>query len=193
MNRKSFIESLRKSLKGINPKEVEDIIYDFEEHFDIALSNGENEENIIKNLGDPWQIGKIYRADVLINNATNQISSSNIIRAIFATLGLGFIALVFVLGPLLASLGIILGIFGVSLGLTVGGALLTFGSIFDNFSWLPITINNNHLGYLFFGIGTFASGILIFLIGIVMSKALYFITLRYLKWNIKIIRSENNE
>ena len=53
MNRDEFIGILRNELSGIPKEEIEDILYDYEEHFEIGIHKGKTEEEIAKELGNP--------------------------------------------------------------------------------------------------------------------------------------------
>lgn len=50
MNKAEFIGNLRHELKGIPENEIDDILYDYEEHFQIGLSKGKTEEEIAMEL-----------------------------------------------------------------------------------------------------------------------------------------------
>lgn len=60
MTKNQYFKELKKQLKLYAVKESEDILKDYEEHFNEALSNGKTEEEICKNLGSPENIAKQY-------------------------------------------------------------------------------------------------------------------------------------
>ena len=60
MTKKQFFKELKKQLKLYAVKESEDILKDYEEHFNEALNNGKTEEEICKNLGSPENVAKQY-------------------------------------------------------------------------------------------------------------------------------------
>jgi len=51
MNQKEYLRALEEALSGIDPKDKEELMADFKEHFDIGLSEGQTEEAIIAHLG----------------------------------------------------------------------------------------------------------------------------------------------
>jgi hypothetical protein len=51
MNQKEYLKTLEEALNGIDPKDKEELMADFKEHFDIGLSEGQTEEAIIAHLG----------------------------------------------------------------------------------------------------------------------------------------------
>lgn len=58
MNREEYLKQLKAALKTLPEDELQDILYDYEEHFDIALSKGKSEEEISAELGDPKEVAK---------------------------------------------------------------------------------------------------------------------------------------
>ena len=53
MNRKEFIDKLKLYLQGMPESEIQDILSDYEEHFNIGISKGKSEEEIANELGEP--------------------------------------------------------------------------------------------------------------------------------------------
>ncbi|ABW17651.1 DUF4097 family beta strand repeat-containing protein [Alkaliphilus oremlandii] len=58
MNREEYLKQLKAALKSLPEDELQDILYDYEEHFDIGLSKGKSEKEISAELGDPKEIAK---------------------------------------------------------------------------------------------------------------------------------------
>lgn len=77
MNRVEFINTLKIELGNLPPSEVEDILYDYEEHFEVGLSKGKTEEEIARELGNPRSIAKSYKVNYKINNAENNPSTKS--------------------------------------------------------------------------------------------------------------------
>lgn len=63
MNKKEFIEILTKKLRENNIGDVEEIICEYEEHFNFKLSDGYTEEEIAAVLGNPEEIAAQYTPD----------------------------------------------------------------------------------------------------------------------------------
>lgn len=61
MNKQEFLKELKKNLRGFSQEEIDDILYDYEEHFSIGLSSGKTEEEIANDLGDPKDIAQQYK------------------------------------------------------------------------------------------------------------------------------------
>ena len=62
MNKNEFLKIIREGLNDFPQQELDEIIYDYEEHFRNALSDGKTEEEIISTLGDPFVIVNQYRS-----------------------------------------------------------------------------------------------------------------------------------
>ncbi|NLM05865.1 MAG: DUF1700 domain-containing protein [Tissierellia bacterium] len=60
MNKVGYLNTLRKCLSSLPQDEIEDIIRDYREHFDVGISKGKTEEEISEELGSPVEIAKEY-------------------------------------------------------------------------------------------------------------------------------------
>lgn len=188
MNRNEFIQKLNDDLKSLPESEIKDILYDYEEHFEIGLSKGKTEEQISKELGDPRSISKSYRASSMISKAETNPSPKSFFKALLAAMALGFLNLIIVLGPFLLVVGLLIGLYGISIGFIIGGISLLIGSIIAPISSFFININLPILTSVSFGIGLSALGILLLLASFYLSKLLYKATIKYLKWNLDLIK-----
>ena len=124
MTKQQFLTALEKALHKLPKEEKEEMLQDFEEHFAIGEAEGKSEQEIIAALGSPQQIAK----ETITANSYDQTSTNmtigNMMRAIWAGIGVGFFNLVIVLGPFIAVLGLILS--GWILGISLISAPLLF-------------------------------------------------------------------
>lgn len=187
MNRVEFMETLRDELRGFPENEIADILYDYEEHFEIGISKGKTEEEIAKELGNPRNIAKSYRVSSRINAAEANPSTKNLFKAILAAVPLGFFNLVFVLGPFIGIVGLLAGVYAIGLSFSVTGIGLFFGTFLEPFFSGYINVGPYPIVSISFGIGFAALGILILIGCFYLTKYLYNVIIRYLRWNIKII------
>lgn len=186
MNRDDYLRQLRHNLYGLSEAEINDIILDYEEHFQIGLSKGKSEEEISSELGNPKDIAKNYinqSSQVFREEAKTVIHNDGARRLLLIVL-LGLFNLIIVIGPYIGAIGILLGIFGLGVGLFFAGIGILFGVPF-----LAIgSIGQLHiLTVIGFCIGFIGLGILIVLLGVYLSKWLYYLTVRYIKWTIDVI------
>lgn len=125
MYKAEYLNTLDRLLGKMSIEEKKDILYDYEEHINMAIESGKPEEEAIKSLGAPVLIAKQYKVDQLIKKAEETYSIKNIFRAVFAALGLVFFNLVFVLGPFLGVFGIFIGLFVTAVSHAISGIVVT--------------------------------------------------------------------
>lgn len=191
--RQEFLERLRWRLSHLPDDQIEDILYDYEEHFQIGLERGETEEEIIRKLGNPASIAAQYKFEQAIDLGEGKFKSLRLIRAMGVGIGLGFFNLIFVLGFYLAAVGIIFGMFVAGLALSVGGIFLVAAGIFPGmpFVSLPFLVLGtlqSRLALVFAGIGSVALGLLIMIAFYWLGARLYRWTLRYLQRSIDMVK-----
>lgn len=187
MTKYSFLDELGRLLAKLPKDDRREVMQDYEEHFAFAIEAGKSDEEVIASLGSPEQIAKEVIADyhVELARSSKRVKDiSNAVRAVFAAGGLGFLNLVFVLGPAIAIGGVILAL-GIAGAMSVASPILLLiasGTSLQAFYWFD-----------FFGSLTFAG------FGIFISIAAYYITkwmvklmTRYLAFNLRMIKGEKN-
>lgn len=192
MSKYEFLNALEGSLSGIPYEDKRDIMYDYEEHFRIGNENGKTEDEIASSLGDPKTIAKLYKANYTLEKAKGEPSSRNILKAVFAAISLGFLNLVFVLIPFTGICAIILALFAAAAAVT-GSGVVIFLSSFIPYFLKYVHISNSPAipaAALFIGIGTTALGTIFFIGVLYLAKYFYKGTMKYLNWNISIIRDK---
>lgn len=189
MNKSEFLNVLERSLNGVPYEDKKEIMYDYEEHFRIGMENGKTEDEISESLGEPKTLARLYKANYRLEMAKEQPSYTNVFRAVFAAISLGFINLIFVLGPFIGLCAIVFALFVTAFAITFSGVAI-FTSAF--IPWVGMHV---HLGVafvspialIFLGIGLTALGSLFIIGDCFMAKYFYIGTVKYLKWNISII------
>ena len=64
MTRQEYLSAIRKVLSSLTESEVNDIVRDFDEHFEVGLSQGKTEHEISAELGDPVSVARTYFDDL---------------------------------------------------------------------------------------------------------------------------------
>ena len=187
MNKKDFMYKLSLYLGGIPGEDRQDVISDFEEHFKEGLAEGRTEEEIAGSLGDPKSLANQFKASILVSEAEKTTSAVNIIRAVFATLGLGFLNLVFILGPFIAIVAVLISLFASAIAIIAAGITVFFASIFGPLIPQYFAVLINPAVAIIGSIGVTCFGILFFVGCIYLSKILYRLFVRYIKFNLRII------
>jgi len=192
MNKKDFLGRLSELIKGIPEEEKKDILFDYEEHFRIGLEKGRKEEEIAASLGDPKVIAKQSRASCILKEAEKTTSVNNIMRAIFAAVGLGFFNLVIVLGPAIGLIGILVALFATAFAITISGVAVLFGTLMGPvFAW-NIYIPFAAVVSIPLGIGLTALGLLSLIGTFYLTKFFYKLSISYLKINLQIVTNRRN-
>ena len=188
MNKKQFLDQLTVSLRGIPKEDRLDIISDFEEHFRFGLEKGRTEDELSDSLGNPKALANQLKAGVLVNHAEKTTSATNITRAVFATLGLGFFNLIFILGPFAGIAAVLFSLFAVAVAIAAAGITLLVATIFGPLFPEVVGIIANPAVGIFGSIGLTCFGILFFIGDIFLGKVLYRLFIRYIKFNIRVIK-----
>lgn len=201
MNKYQFLNILSNGLIDFPDKERKDILYDYEEHFDVGLAQGKTEVQIINELGDPHSIVNQYRSGTnptyYNDTQSSQAYNSNNVNSNNKALAIILIVLLLLFSP--GILGLIIGIFGGIIGLVAGAFGIaiaglavalgaTFGSVFGIFT-IPAGITAlPATAALLIGIGTLALGILCTIGCFYLMKAFIMLVIKFVKWIISVFR-----
>ena len=180
MNKEQFLKSLEKGLKGLSQEEREDIIRDFKEHFLIGAEQGKTEEEISRSLGSPQQITKELLASYHLEKVEETATAGNILRAMYAVVGLSFFNLVIVLGPFIGLVGIIIGGWAAGLSCIVSPILVLINAVIypEAFSFFEL-----FLSIALSGLGLFIAIGMLF-----VTRVLLNLFVRYLKYNVNLVK-----
>ncbi|MFA7253380.1 MAG: DUF1700 domain-containing protein [Patescibacteria group bacterium] len=194
MKQETFIKNLKLSLNGLSKAEIDEVVADYLEYFEAGAAEKRSEDEIAKSLGDPRAIGKQIRATARIKKAEDQWSATNITRAVLATAGLGMLNLIFVFGPFMGLVGVLIGLFGTGIGITAGGIAGTIASIVawsdPDFASNYINIGAHPAAILLLSAALVCFG-LIFTVGCsFLAKWFYILTVKYLRLNARVITGE---
>lgn len=180
MTKTAYMDKLKAYLHNLPLEELEDILSDYDEHFEVGLSKGKTAEEISKELGDPYDISRNY-----INaNSINNVAVSNNNNGILIILLLTAFNIIIVLGPYISIVGLLIGMYISGLSFIFGGIALMLGNAFN---FIRIISQPHILTSLGFGIGLSSLGVLTLILAIYLSKLLISLTKRYISWNIEIV------
>ena len=188
MNRLQYLERLEKSLRSLPAEETADIMNDFKEYFEVGIERGRSEEEISLSLGNPKMLARQIRLEAYIKKAEETKSASDILRAVFTSIGLSFFNLIVMLPVFLVILSILAVLFAVSISLSATGITGTVGSIFSPLFAQYLTFNVNIAVSIFAFIGIGSLGILFFTGTIYISKHIFRLVVRYLRFNLKMVK-----
>ena len=191
MTKDEFLRKLSRALDNISEDEKNDIIFDYVEHFNIGMEAGRTEEEIAKSLGDPTILSKQINVNYMIDKAEKTSTASNVFRAVLASVGLGFFNLVFVLGPFLGLVAVLIGIWAGAIALTFSGIALFIGTLLRPVLPHIINIPASFLVSIIASLGFTSLGLLAVLGSYYLTRSFYKLTVKYLKMNLMIINNYN--
>lgn len=181
MTKVQFFNELERLLKKIPDDDRKEVLYDFEEHFAAGFEEGKREEDIAAELGKPQVIARELLLDYRIEQAEKEKSMKHIVQAIMATVGISFFNLIFVFGPVVAIIGIYIGLSGMAVTL-----------ILSPFIWLISLLLEpvNVLNQFFVSLSLCGAGVLLGIGLYYFGKFLYEMLLKYVKFNLRIVKGE---
>nr|WP_295902566.1 DUF1700 domain-containing protein [uncultured Bdellovibrio sp.] len=187
MNKQEFLKTLREELERHQVPNVQDILSDYEEHFNHGLSKRKTEEEISEGLGFPPTIAKAHKTESLISEIQNPENgfqwslAFNVIGRLLVIAPFNFIVLfipgVVVLSLLASGWAVALAIGAVSLALL--SLLPTLGALSAN-AWAWVAGISSSMGL--FGMAVLG-GMVMFLI----TKYIIMALINYLQWNLKFV------
>lgn len=180
LTKEQFLTQLKKSLKGISSDERQDILQDYEEHFAIGLEEGKTEQQIADSLGQPSQIARELTAMHHLEKVETTATTGNVIRAVWAVIGLGFFNIVIVLGPFIGLLGVIFAGWVTGVSFVASPILVLVNAV--------VNVGTFQLFDLFASIGLCGLGLLIGLGMFFITKWLTYLFVKYLKFNISLVK-----
>lgn len=182
--RAQFLKELAHLLQRLPEDERQDILFDYEGHVEAAVSEGRSEEEAVASLGSPRQIARELMADYYVERAKSTRSSGNIIRAIFASIGLGFFNLVIILGPTVAVLVVLLSLLATAVCLAVVPVIVFLAMLFQHATYHGVTPGEALLTL----VTVEGVGLLLLAGTLALGKLLRMAVVRYLAFNLRIIR-----
>jgi len=189
MNKDQFLSQLRRSLASLREAERQEILYDYEEHFRMGLADGKSEEEIAQSLGNPRVIGNAYRIDAMLDEPPEggRVTTVAVLRAVFASISLTLLNLIFVVGPFAGLVGVLAGLWAAAvavLGSGIAIMLQPFLPIPVQMGDVPLT---NGPFAVFTGLGTGALGLLACIGMVVLSRWFFRGVAAYIKFNARIV------
>jgi uncharacterized membrane protein len=193
MNKLQYLENLEKSLKSLPKEETIDIMNDFKEYFEVGIERGRSEEDLTISLGNPRMLARQIRLESYIKKAEETKSASNILRAVFTSIGLSFFNLIVMLPVFSIVVSVLAVLFACSVSLCAAGITGTVGSIFSPLFSQYLTFNVNVAVSIFAFIGIGSLGILFFIGNIYISKFIFRLVVRYLRFNLSVIKGKREQ
>lgn len=138
MKRNEFIRRLKAGLKGMPQDDINEIVADYEEHFDAGLADGRSEEEVAAALGNPARLARELRFEAGFRNWEAGRSPSSAWGAILAFMGLATIDILILLPIVLPIMGVVFGLYVATLAVFIAGGFVLIAGPFSGFpgGWL---------------------------------------------------------
>ncbi|ANE46968.1 hypothetical protein SY83_12560 [Paenibacillus swuensis] len=180
MNKQAFFHQLESSLSEVPETQRQEWMYDYEEHFRIAEEEGRSEEEVVRELGEPQSIAKDLLLNYRVTVAEEHGTVPNVFRAVLAAVSLGFLNLLFVLGPFLGLCAVVCALW------VSGGALIVAGiGFFGSGIYLG---GGSILQGLFVGLLLSSAGVLVCYGMVKVTRTFLNLTLQYIRFNTKMVK-----
>lgn len=187
MTKERYLEELMMELEGMSAEERREISADYEEHFRAGLAGGKTEEEICRSLGNPRTIGRSYRIDAMLEQERRP-SAAVVLRAVFASLSLGFFNIVLVLGPFLVIVAAVVALWAAAASIGVSGVGLVLGAVARPIFPHYLPLDAFHPAFLFTSGIAFAALGLLALIGMwQLTRKVLSVTGSYVRLNLRIV------
>ncbi|TCP67322.1 DUF1700 domain-containing protein [Baia soyae] len=182
MTKMEFLNELRSYLHKLPVSDQEDILSDYETHFEHGLGKGKTESEVIQSLGKPKLIAKECLADYYIEEERPERPSSRRFRSTYMLIGLGLFNLIFLVGPFIAFIAVVFSFYVTAIIL----CMIPLVALASFFIVEPIEgVFSLFVSFICLGIGLLMwTGLNRF------SKVVYQWFIRYIKSNYKIIKGE---
>ena len=148
MTRAEFIDRLKEGLVGLPTTTANDIIADYQTHFDDGLAAGRTEAEVASALGDPVRLARELKAEAGIQRWHQEKNPSAAAGAVFAVLGLGALDILILLPLLMGVIGTVFGFFIAAIGLFIGGGAVMVAGPFAGFPGGPLAAILGGLGLM---------------------------------------------
>lgn len=185
MNKITFLNELEYELDKLSRTERDQIMYHYEGVFYEAEKQNRSEEDVLRELETPKKIAKKYYAKYAINHAEDTPNTQNILRAIFATVGLSIFSLLFVLIPVIIATLLLIIILFIAIIFILAPVLLFVANVISDFNMSSLT--NYLFSFAYMGLG-----IVFMIVAFKFASLVYRLILRYLNWNIRTIRGNTS-
>lgn len=186
MTKTEFFEKLNEGLKKVRKEDRAEILADYEEHFQNALTKGKSEEQVCKDLGSVDQIITDYRIDrVVAAQVTGEAGSTkSILRAALILLAMAPLNFLFFVGPFVVTLSLLVASWG------IGGSFFLIGIVLF-FTFLIHILSSALIPVLLIGcVGVVALALFLMLLLVPLTRLLGTLTFKYLKWNLDFARGQ---
>jgi uncharacterized membrane protein len=184
-----FLRELGQRLSELPAAQRADVLADYEEHFRIGREKGKSDDEVAMALGSPRQIAAACLTDLRVSEAETADGAGrklkSLLRALAATVGLGFFNALFVAVPFFVALSLLAAVWAVAVSPVIAG-LGIFAAAAKELG-LQLVASVWGLGHLFLSIGLVSLGALGVLGVVLATRWFATVTVRYVRLNLELI------
>ena len=190
MNRKQYMNALKRELRGLNAEDRKTILDDYDEHFRQSLAEGQSEDSIAAALGTPAERAAEAKEELGIEKFRESTAGS-VVRISMASLSLLLFNAIVIIGPYAGLLAVVVSLWATAVSVTVSGAAMILSVPLEPLLriWLPIEPVAGvmpRVAIFFGGISVSALGLLACIGMIYLTKWFIDGTVRYAKMTWRI-------
>lgn len=181
MSKQEYLQLLNRYLTRVSPEERQDILNEYETHFISGKEAGKTEEEISRELGNPKDIGREMSASAAVDKAESSRNAGSVTNAVLAVMGLSILNF-FVITIVIATwFGVLLSLGVATLTFLAAPIFLLVKGMIDGFGEIiPLDI---YVSFTCFGIG-----LMLFTVTYLAYKWSFVLFMKYLRWNIKVVK-----
>jgi len=180
MDKNQYLSELEDLLKELAQEDRNELLYDYKEYFEDAKIEGKTDAEVLVELGSPKVVARELLAAFKISKAENQRSLGNMVNAVLASLGLGFFNSIFIIGPVVGIIGLFIGCCIMAIAFSLSPLVLFSGFFIDAYMNIWLT--------LFSSLVLCSLGVMLCLGLKEFGKLLYNVLIRYIKFNVNIVK-----
>lgn len=192
--KEEFLATLKTRLSHLPSAERDEILRDQEEYIRDAVSSGRSEEEVIRSLGSPEVFAESIPAQSKIEKAEKasglKEQVGDTLKATLAVIALTPFNLFIVLGPFITAISLLGSGFMAGAALAGGSVIGLFAFLFHYLFLKSGWALNSSAFFLILGLIT--GGVALILLMTVLTRTFTQLTLRYLRWNLKLIKRASN-
>ena len=136
MNKQMFMKTMSRELEPLKQAAKQEILADFEEHFENGKTSGKTEEQVAEELGNPRELAAQYVAEAA-EDEKRSVQAGKVGRSILAAFGLLLLDLMIII-PIVASLfAVLLSLWTIPLAVGFSAGALIFLPLFGFGLFVP--------------------------------------------------------
>jgi uncharacterized membrane protein len=184
-----FLRDLARRLAELPQEQRAEMLADYEEHFRIGREKGKTDAEVAAALGTPRQIAAACLTDLRVSEAETARGAGpklrSLLRAVAATVGLGFFNALFVAVPFIIAVSVLMAVWAVAVSPVLAG-ITVFAAAVKEFG-LQVVASVWGLGHVFLSVGLVSFGTLAVLGVVLATRWFATVTVRYVRLNLELI------